>query len=199
MTESDLPLSVWVSLAEVCLHSGLPQGQGLWAQQTWVWHKPFWRRSPLTPRRAARTYTWLGNRLTEGTNKTLCAPGPMRKEQWPYKRLTQTCLWVSRSIRQGHGLVVACCRVRGTECSIVCMGPFEGGCHYLHYLHLSLFSGQTTGRERSPAHQQKIWLNSLDIFPQMWSQIIWQLYFCFSEVTLYFFHSCLFYIPTNNV
>ena len=30
---------------------------------------------------AARIYTGLGNRLLEGTNKTLCAPGPRRKEQ----------------------------------------------------------------------------------------------------------------------
>ena len=30
----------------------------------------------------------LGNRLSEGTNKTLCVPGSRRK------RLTQTCLWV---------------------------------------------------------------------------------------------------------
>ena len=44
------------------------------------------------------------------------------------------------------------------ECSSVCMGPFEGGRHYLHYLHHSLASGQTTGREDSPAHQQKIGL-----------------------------------------
>ena len=44
------------------------------------------------------------------------------------------------------------------ECSSVCMGPFEGGRHYLHYLHHSLASGQTTGREHSPAHQQKIGL-----------------------------------------
>ena len=29
-------------------HSGLPQGQGLWVQHTWVWHKPSCRRSPLT-------------------------------------------------------------------------------------------------------------------------------------------------------
>ena len=27
----------------------LPQGQRLWVQKTWVWHKPSWRRSPLTP------------------------------------------------------------------------------------------------------------------------------------------------------
>ena len=55
-------------------------------------------------------------------------------------------------------VVVACCRIGGTECSSVYTGPFEGGHHYLHYLHHSLASGQTTGREHSPAHQQKIGL-----------------------------------------
>ena len=40
---------------------------------------------------------------------------------------------------------------------------FEGGHHYFHYLHHSLVSGQTTGREHSPAHQQKI---GLDIYWQ---------------------------------
>ena len=44
----------------------------------------------------------------------------------------------------------------GTECGSGCMGPFEGVHHYLHYLHHSLTSGQTTGKEHSPAHQQKI-------------------------------------------
>ena len=43
------------------------------------------------------TQNW-GNRLLEGTNKTLCPLGPARKEQWPYKRLTQTCLWASRCL-----------------------------------------------------------------------------------------------------
>ena len=33
-----------------------------------------------------------GNRLLEGTNKTLGAPGPKRKEQLPHKRLTQNGL-----------------------------------------------------------------------------------------------------------
>ena len=46
--------------------SGLPQGQGLWAQQTWVWHKPSWRRSPLTYHRATRTYTGLGKQTLGG-------------------------------------------------------------------------------------------------------------------------------------
>ena len=55
-------------------------------------------------------------------------------------------VWVGRGLAQG----------RGSECS-KCM-PFEGGRHYLHYPHHSLASGQTTGRERSPTHQQKIGL-----------------------------------------
>ena len=72
---------------------------------------------------------------------------------------TQTCPWASRSLRQRHGLVVACFRVRDTEHAQQCMhGTFEGGRLYLHYLHHSLASGQTTGREHSPAHQQKIGL-----------------------------------------
>ena len=40
---------VWVSPVEVWVSSGLLQGQGVWVQQTWVWHKPSWRASPLTP------------------------------------------------------------------------------------------------------------------------------------------------------
>jgi len=104
------------------------------------------------------TQDW-GNRLLEGTNKTLCAPGPRRKEQGPHKGLTQTCPWVSRSPWQRNGSAVNCYRVGGTECSSACLGPLEGGGHYLHYLHLSLGSGQTTGREDSPTYQQKIGLS----------------------------------------
>ena len=62
------------------------------------------------------------------------------------------------SLQWRHGSVVACCRVRGTECSSACTGPFEGGSLYLHYLHHSWASGQTTGREHSPIHQYKIGL-----------------------------------------
>ena len=53
---------------------------------------------------------------------------------------------------------VAYCRVQSTEGSSACMGPFEGGHHYLHYLHHSMTSGQATGREHSPTHQQKMGL-----------------------------------------
>ena len=61
--------------------------------------------------------------------------------------------------------MVACCRAGGTECSSACTGPFEGGHHYLHYLHHSLASGQTTGRKHSPAHQQKIGLKIFWAWP----------------------------------
>ena len=79
-----------------------------------------------------------------------------------WERLTEgetgSCLWVSRCLWWRPGLVVACCRVAGTECISACMGPFEGGRHYLQYFHHSLASGQVTGREHSPTLQQKIGL-----------------------------------------
>ena len=45
-TETELCLSV---SCRVRVSSGLLQGKGMWVQQTWVWHKPSSRRSPLTP------------------------------------------------------------------------------------------------------------------------------------------------------
>ena len=41
--------------------------------------------------RATRTYTGPETVSWEGPNKTLCTPGPRRKEQWLHKRLAQTC------------------------------------------------------------------------------------------------------------
>ena len=54
----------------------------------------------------------------------------------------------------GSGLL----QTGSTKCNSICLGPFEGGGHYLHDLHHSLASGQTTGREHSSTHQQKIGL-----------------------------------------
>ena len=39
-------------------------------------------------------------------------------------------------------LGVACCRLRSAQCNSLCMGPFEGGRHFLHYLHHSLAPGK---------------------------------------------------------
>ena len=164
-----LPVKVQVS-------SGLPQGQGLWVQETWshsLWDKPSRRRSPLilpqsrwadhpqiveqlhqrnpctaknvlgSPKDSPtwglgkgtknpqgiwlwrpvgfdyRNYTRLWKQLLKGTNKTLCIPGPRRKEQWPHKRLTQTCLWMFRSLQERSGLVVACCSAGGAPSAAV--------------------------------------------------------------------------------
>ena len=76
-----------------------------------------------------RTSTGLGHGLLEGTNKTLWETGPRGKEQWPHKRLSQTCLWVSRNLWQRRGLTVACHRVRSTDYNGAGISPFEGGCH----------------------------------------------------------------------
>ena len=43
--EPELCLSIF---CRGTVSSGLPQRQGLWVQQTWVWHTPSWRRLPLT-------------------------------------------------------------------------------------------------------------------------------------------------------
>ena len=70
--------------------------------------------------------------------------------------------WVSRSIRQRRGSIVACYRVRGTEYNsprshgTYWNESFEGGWYYHHYLYHSLASVQTTGREHKPTHRQKI-------------------------------------------
>ena len=49
--------------------------------------------------------------------------------------LTDPDLLVSVQETLRCGSVMACCRSGGTECSSACMGPFEGGHHYLHHLH----------------------------------------------------------------
>jgi len=53
-------------------------------------------------------------------------------ESWTFKNNKTICLQCR------CGSVVACWRVRGTECSSTCMGSFQGGHYYLHYLHHSL-------------------------------------------------------------
>ena len=68
-------------------------------------------------------YSSWRERFLEGTNKTLCAPRPRRKEQWPHRKLSQTCLWGPRSPLRRCGLTVTCHGVRGSEYN----SPFEGG------------------------------------------------------------------------
>ena len=150
-------------------------------QQTWVWPKPSQRRLPLTPPKSHQNLHRTGETDTWREKTKPCVhQDPGEKEQWPHKILTQTCPWVSRSFQQRRGSVVACCRVRGTECSNVHIDLLRG-IHYRHYLHHSLASGQTTGWECSPTHQQKIWV-----------KIYWT-WFCPSEQDLVFPSVSLFH------
>ena len=56
--------------------------------------------------------------------------------------------------------MVACCRVGGTECSSACMGPFEGGHHYLHYLpRFGLRSNKQGGIQPHPSTEN--WIKDL--------------------------------------
>ena len=58
------------------------------------------------------TQNW-GNRLLEGRNKTLCAPGPRGKEQWPPQETDPDLpesiqespveVWVGSGLLQGWG------------------------------------------------------------------------------------------------
>ena len=62
---------VWVSPLKVWVSSGLLQGQGLWIQQTWVWHKPFWGRSPLTPPESCQNLHRTGEQTLGGHKQNL--------------------------------------------------------------------------------------------------------------------------------
>ena len=63
-----------------------------------------------------RTSTGLAKQILGEHKQNLVFP--RRQEQWPHVRLSQTCLWVLRSLRRRHGLTLAYCRVRGTCASI---------------------------------------------------------------------------------
>ena len=63
--------------------------------------------------------------------------------------------WVNSGLLQGWG----------TGYNSVCTRPFEEGGHYLRYPYHSLVSGQTTGREHSPVHQQKTGLKTYSELP----------------------------------
>ena len=93
--------------------------------------------------------------------KHLCATVPRKKEQWPHKRLSQTCLWMSRNLPWRHRSTVACHEVRALTTTV--MGA-EVCWHKSFWRTLSsllslslpyLASVQTMRRNHSPTHQQK--------------------------------------------
>ena len=108
----------------------------------------------LPHHRTNRTYTGLGKQTLGGHKQNLVHTRTQEKgavtpqETDPdmpmsvQESLAEAC--VSGGLLQGWG----------TECSSACGGPFEGSCHYLHYLHHTLASGQTTGGEHSSINKK---------------------------------------------
>ena len=133
--------------------SGLPHGQGLWVQQTWVWHKPSWRRLPLTSPQSHQNLPRTGKQTLGGHKQNPAHQDPGERSCDPTRdcpRLARECPGVS-----GGGVGRRWPAAGSGALSVaVHHGPSEGGRHYLHHLHHSLASGQTTGREHSPFHKQ---------------------------------------------
>ena len=129
---------VRVSPEEVQVSSGLLQGQRLWVQQTWVWHKPSWRRSPLTPphmhqnlHRTGETDSWRAQTEPCGHQD----PGERSSDpirDWP--SLAPECPGVSSG---DVGQRWPAAGLGALSIAVPALGPFEGAHHYLHYLHQS--------------------------------------------------------------
>ena len=103
-----------------------------------------------------------GNRLPEGTNKTLWATRPRRKEQWHHKKLSQSCLWVSRNLQQRQRSTAACPGVRGTEYKSLGISPLEGGCYYCYYLYSCLMPNYREETQPHPSTE-----NWIKVLPSM--------------------------------
>ena len=92
-----------------------------------------------------------GNRLLEGTDRTLCAPGE-RSSDPARGRASLACAYSESPVQ---AWVHSTCRGardwlrQSWEVQHVGIGPFGGGHHYL-------CQSQTIGREHSPTSQQKI-------------------------------------------
>ena len=103
-----------MSLAEVQVSSGPPQGQGLWVQQTCVWHKPYWRRLPLTPAQSPQNLHRIGEKQTLGGHKQnlVCTRTQGKGAVTPKEtepdlpvsvQQSQVELWVDSGLLQGQG------------------------------------------------------------------------------------------------
>ena len=86
-------------------------------------------------------------------SKILCAPGPQEKGAVTSPETEPDFLvTVQESPAEAWVESVLPCHGVGSPG----ISPFEGGHHYSHHRYYSLASDQTTGREHSPVHQQKI-------------------------------------------
>ena len=105
---------VWVSPEKVWVSSGLLWGKGLWVQQTWVRHKPSWRRLPLTPPQSCQNLYRTGKQTLGGHKGKLACTRTLEKvavtpqETDPdlpisVQESLEEEAWVSRGLLQGWG------------------------------------------------------------------------------------------------
>ena len=106
--------------------------------------------------RTTRTYTGLGKQaLGRHKQNLVCTRTQEKGAVTPLETDPDMPMSVQESLEEAK-VSSGLHRVGGTECSSACIGPFEGGHHYLHYLHHNLASGQITGREHSATLQRKL-------------------------------------------
>ena len=134
-----------------------------------VWSSPAWGSGPGT-RKPQEIWLWrpagfdyriskeLGTPLLEGTNKTLCAPGPRGKEWWSHWKLSQIYMSLKVSCRG------TCWQWPATRTGALAAAVLGDGfwwallevdnsstrvCRHQNWV----TSGQTTGRECNPTQQ----------------------------------------------
>ena len=152
-TEPDLPLSVQESLVEAWVDSGLPQGQQHWIQQSWELqsagissfeegHKSFWITT-ITPT-LGFPHCSVGKEYACHAGDLASIPGLGRSPgEGNGNPLQYNCLENPMDRGAWQAIVHGVARV-GHNLATKPSPPYH-----------SWASGQTTGREHSPAHQQK--------------------------------------------
>ena len=145
-----------LSPVEVLVSNSLPQGQGLWVQ-TWVWYQPSWMRSPLIPPQSRRNLHRTGETDSWGYKQNLVCTRTQKKgavilQESDPDLPRNECPGVSGRSVDWQWLEAG----SGTLSAAVCAGDFLKEVAIIFITSTIVWSGQTTGREHSPAHQQKI-------------------------------------------
>ena len=86
-------------------------GTQLRVQQTWAWHKPSWRRSPVTSPQSCQNLHRTGKQTPVGTNRTLCTRTQEKGAVTPQKTDPDLAVSVLESPAEawvGGGLLQGC-------------------------------------------------------------------------------------------
>ena len=130
-------------------------GTGALGAADWVWHKPSWRRSPLTPPQICQNLPRTRKQILGGHKQNLVHQDPGKGSVTPQE--TDPDLPVSiQEFPAQVWVMVACCRNGGTDYSSTGMRYFEGGHHCLHCLNHSLASGKQQGGNTAPPIHRKL-------------------------------------------